>query len=128
MGKSLQAVEPYYSGEYAAISDESARARVAEAMTAYEYRLQKGTVASNGIGKVILIAPAAERRIEDLVDVLRYEHPLGEHPEVNALSTLHARLVGETHQALGELGADRGWYRAVTFSELFMRRRCCGSF
>jgi TPR repeat protein len=78
-------------------------------MTAYEYRLQKGKVASDGIGKVILIAPVAERRVEDLVDVLRYEHPLGEHPEVNALSSLHARFVGETHHALRELGADRGW-------------------
>lgn len=65
MGKSLRAMEPYYSGEYAAISDEDARARVSEAATAHAYRLQKGKVASNGIGKVILIAPVAERRVED---------------------------------------------------------------
>jgi hypothetical protein len=109
MGKYLQVVESHYSGEYAAISDEGARARLAEAATAYAYRLQRGKVASNGIGKVILIAPVAERRVEDLIDVLRYEHPLGEHPEVNALPSLHARFVGETHHALRELGADRGW-------------------
>ena len=109
MGKYLQAVEPCYSGEYAEIADEGDRARIAEAMTAYEYRLQKGKVASNGVGKVILVAPAAERRVEDLVEVLRYEHPLGEHPEVNALPSLQARFVGEAHSALRELGADRGW-------------------
>jgi hypothetical protein len=109
MGKYLQAVEPYYSGDYATIGDDGARARVAEGTTAYEYRLRKGKVACNGVAKVILAGPVAQRRVEDLIDVLRYEHPLGEHPEVDALPTLHARFVGEVHHALRELGADRRW-------------------
>lgn len=57
----MRAVESHYSGEYAAISDEDARARISEAATAHAYRLQKGKVASNGIGKVSLIAPSLSR-------------------------------------------------------------------
>ena len=109
MGKYLRVVEPNYAGEYAALADDEIFARIAEATTVYEYRLQNGKVGTGGISKVILLGPAAERRVEDLIGVLRYEHPLGENPEVNALPTPHERYVGEAHYALRTLGADRGW-------------------
>jgi hypothetical protein len=108
MSKFLQVVEPHYPPAGFSAGEPDADRRIREAATAYKYRLWKGKVASNSIGKVILIA-ATERRVEALLDVLRYDHPLGTHPQVNALPTPHARFVGEVHFALRELGSTRGW-------------------
>lgn len=108
MAKYLQVIEPNYPVDRFGTSEEENR-RISEAATAYAYRIQKGKIACSGIGKVILAAPCEERRVEDMVDVLRYEHPLGEHSEVNALPTPHARFIGEVHSALRELGSERDW-------------------
>lgn len=109
MTKYLRAIETTFSTEVFGAEDADAVNRLREAATAHEFRLEQGKVASNGVGKVILIAPAAERRVEELLDVLRYHHPLGEHVDVNALPSSHARYVGEAHVALRELGEERGW-------------------
>lgn len=110
MGKYLQVVEAGYPLEhFLSGPDADETNRIPEAMAAYSFLLGKGKVGSGGVVKVILAGPCAERRTEDLIDVLRYEHPLGERAEVNALPTPHERCVAEAHHALRELGAGRGW-------------------
>lgn len=110
MAKYLQIVEADYPLDYFLASGNDPRVphRIAEAMTAYEYRLQQGKIAGNGVSKAMLSA-GPDCRIEDLGDVLRYRHPLGDATEINALQTPHERYVGEVHHALRALGAGRGW-------------------
>lgn len=109
MGRYLQSVESHYPASRFHDGAGAEADRVREAATAYAHALRRGKVEARGIAKVILVDRPAESRVEDLLDVLRYEHPLRQHAWVNALPHPHERYVGEMHHALRELGGARGW-------------------